>query len=242
MDIIIGRESGTSEPRLCLKIGNTTKYMGTPGSVPKSVSRSHCVISVNGDNLSINNVSDQNALYVNGLEYKTKSITESDLIELGPERYRVDLSALLKVVKGGSSKPTAASGATEAKSYNILPLKKIWNDYTDAKLDIQTRERKVGAISAIPGTLMMTAGVMAMIPSLVTLRGLFIAIAILGAVSLLVFRIKSAGNVPLLQKELDEKFQDEYICPHCSHFLGNQRYELILRNGGCPWCKSKFTE
>ena len=21
-----------------------------------------------------------------------------------------------------------------------------------------------------------------------------------------------------------------------------QRYELVLRNGGCPWCKSKFTE
>lgn len=63
MEVIIGRESGVAEPRLCIKIGNTTKYMGAPGSVPKSVSRSHCVISIDGDNMRINNISDQNALY-----------------------------------------------------------------------------------------------------------------------------------------------------------------------------------
>lgn len=239
MDIIIGRESGTAEPRLCLKIGNTTKFMGTPGSVPKSVSRSHCVVSINGDNLSINNVSDQNALYVNGLEYKTKSITESDLIELGPERFRVDLSALLKVVVGGNSKPAPTPSTAEVKSYNILQLKRIWNDYTQAKLDIQIRERKIGALSAIPGVLSMISIALAFIPGL---RGIFITIAGIGALSFAVIRVKSAANVPLIQKELDEKFQDTYICPHCSHFLGNQRYELILRNGGCPWCKSKFTE
>ena len=239
MDIIIGRESGTTEPRLCLKIGNTTKYMGAPGSVPKSVSRSHCVVSINGDNLSVNNVSEQNALYVNGMEYKTKSITELDLIELGPERYRVDLSTLLKVVKGGNSKPAAAQSTAEVKSYNILPLKRIWNDYTQAKLDIQIRERKIGALSAIPGVLSMISIALAFIPGL---RGIFITIAGIGALSFAIIRVKSAANVPLMQKELDEKFQDDYVCPHCSHFLGNQRYELILRNGGCPWCKSKYTE
>ena len=80
---------------------------------------------------------------------------------------------------------------------------------------------------------------MAFIPGL---RGIFITIAAVFAVTFAVIRIKSAANVPLIQKELDEKFQDTYVCPHCSHFLGNQRYELVLRNGGCPWCKSKFTE
>ena len=92
MDIVIGRESGAAEPRLCLKTGTTTKYIGAAGSVPRSVSRSHCVISIDGNNnLTINNVSDQNALYVNGMEYKSKSISETDLIELGPEKYRLDI-------------------------------------------------------------------------------------------------------------------------------------------------------
>ena len=237
MDVVIGREPGAAEPRLCLKNGITTKYIGAAGSVPRSVSRSHCVISIEANNkLTINNVSDQNALYVNGLEYKSKSITVSDLVELGPERYRLDVASVIKAFDNSSS---SSSKASTVKTYNIVPLKRIWNDYTQAKLDIQIRERKIGALSAIPGVLSMISIALAFIPGL---RGIFITIAGIGAVSFAVIRVKSAENVPLMQKELDEKFQDNYVCPHCSHFLGNQRYELILRNGGCPWCKSKFTE
>lgn len=241
MDIIIGRESGVAEPRLCLKTGNITKYIGAAGSVPRSVSRSHCVITLDeGNNLSIKNVSDQNALYVNGMEYKSKSITDSDLVELGPEKYRLDVTAVIKAFKTPASTPSNnSSAAPNVKSYNISSLKRVWNDYTQAKLDIQIRERKIGALSAVPGVLSMISIAMAFIPGL---RGIFITIAAVFAVTFAVIRIKSAANVPLIQKELDEKFQDTYVCPHCSHFLGNQRYELVLRNGGCPWCKSKFTE
>ena len=139
MDIIIGRESGVAEPRLCLKTGNITKYIGAAGSVPRSVSRSHCVITLDeGNNLSIKNVSDQNALYVNGMEYKSKSITDSDLVELGPEKYRLDVTAVIKAFKTPASTPSNNS-APNVKSYNISSLKRVWNDYTQAKLDIQIR-------------------------------------------------------------------------------------------------------
>jgi hypothetical protein len=143
------------------------------------------------------------------------------------------------VIKAFDNSSSASSKASTVKTYNIVPLKRIWNDYTQAKLDIQIRERKIGALSAIPGVLSMISIALAFIPGL---RGIFITIAGIGAVSFAVIRVKSAENVPLMQKELDERFQDNYVCPHCSHFLGNQRYEIILRNGGCPWCKSKFTE
>ena len=127
MEIIVGRESGVAEPRLCLKFGNNVKYIGVAGSVPKSVSRNHCVISIDdNNNLSVKNVSDMNALYVNGLEYKTKSVTETDLIELGPEKYRLDLAAAIKAVKSNAPKPAAPAGTPEVKSYNISPLKKIY--------------------------------------------------------------------------------------------------------------------
>ena len=236
MDIILGRESGVAEPRLCLKTGNTVKYIGLPSSVPKSVSRSHCVLSIDSDNnLTIKNISDQNALYINGLEYKSKSITESDLIELGPQRYRVDISAILNAFKGAKS-PT---GSTDVKSYNITSLKKIWDDYTQAKLDIQIRE--LGAMSAVPGIISMVSIAMSVVGG-DGFRGFFIILAAIFALVFAVVRFKGAEKAPKHQKELDEKFQDDYICPHCSHFLGNQRYELVLRNGGCPWCKSKFVE
>ena len=107
MDIVIGRESGAAEPRLCLKTGTTTKYIGAAGSVPRSVSRSHCVISIDGNNnLTINNVSDQNALYVNGMEYKSKSISETDLVELGPEKYRLDIASVIKAFKSPAPAPS----------------------------------------------------------------------------------------------------------------------------------------
>lgn len=237
MNIIIGRESGVAEPRLSVKSGTNVKYIGTPGSVPKSVSRSHCSICVEGNNISINNVSEQNVLYVNGTECKSKSITESDLVELGHEKYRLDLSAILKSVKSGNT-----CGASEVKSYDIKPLKNIWDDYTQAKLGMQIRERKVGALSAIPGVISMVSFSLNFIEGFENLRGFFITVAAVCALAFVAIRIKSAGKVPLLQKELDEQFQDNYVCPHCSHFMGNQRYEVILRNGSCPWCKSRFTE
>lgn len=242
MEIIIGRESGAAEPRLCLKTGTVTKYIGAPGSVPRSVSRSHCIISLDeANNLNVKNVSDSNALYVNGMEYKSKSINETDLVELGPERYRLDVAAVIKAFKApANAQNNNSSAASGVKSYDISSLKRVWDDYTQAKLNIQIRERKIGALSAIPGVLTMAS-----VPLAVTmpgLRGLFVAVAVCGAITFAVIRIKSAANVPLIQKELDEKFQDTYVCPHCSHFLGNQRFELILRNGSCPWCKSKYTD
>ena len=234
MNVIIGRESGVAEPRLSVKTGNKTKYIGTPGSVPKSVSRSHCAISIEGDCLSINNVSEQNVVYVNGMEYKSKSISPADVIELGPDRYALDLQAVLNAVQSADVGRTPEFG-----SYDIKPLKQVWNDYTQAKLDIQIRERKIGALSAVPGVISMISIALSFIEGL---RVVFIAIAAVFALVFAAIRIKSAGKVPMLQKELEEKFQDNYVCPHCSHFLGNQRYEVILRNGGCPWCKSKFRE
>ena len=232
MEIVIGREAGVQSPRLCLKFGNTTKFIGAEGSVPKSVSRAHCVVSVGeNESLVINNISGQNSLFINGLECVTKSLSKSDLVELGPERYRLDVPAVLNACK-----TVKVQGPM---TYNIAALKGVWEDYTKAKLDIQIRERKVGALSAIPGVISMISITLSFIEGL---RAVFITVAALFALAFALVRIKSAAKVPLLQKELDEKFQDAYVCPHCSHFLGNQRYELVLRNGVCPWCKSKYSE
>lgn len=243
MEIIVGRESGAAEPRLCIKTGNVTKYLGAAGSVPKSVSRSHCVIVIDENNaIKINNVSDQNALFINGMEYKSKAVSESDLVELGPDRYRLDVKAVINAATATASKPSAANTPPAPKTYNISGLKKIWREYDKAKEDIQVRERKIGAFSAISGVITPISMTFALVMDNINIKYMSGFITAICAVSFLVIRVKRAADVPALQKKLDEKFQDNYVCPHCSHFMGNQRYELILRNGGCPWCKSKFTE
>ena len=241
MDIIVGRESGVAQPRLTVKVGGTTKFIGTPGSVPKSVSRSHCRIEVDEcNNIKVSNVADQNTLYINGLEYKSKTVVKSDLIELGADRYVLDLNAVLESLTAAPSPaPAPKNNASVANVYDISPLKKVWDEYSKARLNMQIKERKVNALSAIPGVLSMVSIALSFVEGL---RGVFITVAAVFALSFALIRFKSAANVPLLQKELDEKFQDDYICPHCSHFLGNQRYELVLKNGVCPRCKSKFKE
>ena len=232
MDAVIGRESGATAPRLCIKIGNTSKFIGEPGSVPKSVSRNHCRFELNDDGrIRISNVSDQNSIFVNGTEYKTKLIAEEDLVQLGSERYTLDVKAILKVLFNNNSQP---------KSCKISQLKDIWDNYTTAKLDIQIRERKVNALSAIPGVLSMISLALSFFNGGV--RPVFISIAAVFGLAFALMRLKNAKKVPLKQKELDERFQDEYVCPNCKHYLGYKSYKLVLKDGGCPRCKAKYTE
>lgn len=238
MDIIIGREAGAAAPRLCIKQGEKVLYFGTPGSVPKSVSRSHCRLQKDGEKMTICNVSDQNSLFVNGLEYKSKIITKTDLIELGPERYRLDLAGVLALFQKGAKQQNPGE---EAKTYHIAHLKTIWDNYSQGKMDIQIRQGKFNAVSAIPGVLSMVSIALSFVFT-DNIRIVFISIAAVLAIAFAIVRINNAGKIPLRQKEMDERFQDDYVCPHCKHFLGNQNYKLVLKNGGCPWCKSKFVE
>ncbi len=231
MEATIGRESGAAAPRLCIKIGNTSKFIGEPGSVPKSVSRNHCRLELQDDGrIRISNISDQNSLFVNGTEYKTKLIVKEDLVQLGSERYTLDVKAVLKVLSNDNSQP---------KSFKISYLKGVWDNYSQAKLDIQIHERKVNALSAIPGVISMISIALSFIDGL---RAIFITIAAIFALAFALIRMKNADKVPLEQKELDERFQDEYVCPNCKHYLGYKSYKLVLKDGGCPWCKAKYTE
>lgn len=233
MDVIIGRESGTMNPRLCVKNGNKLMFVGQAGSVPKTVSRNHCRLELSDDGrMKITNISGHNSLYVNGLECQTKSITKKDLVELGRDHYRLDLNSVVSV----------AEESEGPKPYNISHLRKIWDDYSKAKLDLQIRDRNLNTISAIPGVFSMLSLLLSFFID-GPFRVLFIVIALVIILFVLIIRIMST-NAPLRQKELDEHFQDDYLCPNpqCNHFLGNRSYKLVLKDGCCPWCKSKYTE
>ena len=67
MEILIGREN-TDQRRLQITVGDIAKLYGKPGSVPKSVSRSHCKLIVSGEKYMIESLTDCNSIYVNGKE------------------------------------------------------------------------------------------------------------------------------------------------------------------------------
>ncbi len=238
LDVIIGRESGATAPRLCVRLGEKTAFLGTPGSVPRSVSRSHCRLQVDGEKMTISNISDQNSLFINGLEYKTKVIAKTDLIELGAEHYRLDVPGVLALFK----KAPSANAAEEPKTYNISHLKHIWDDYSDRKITMQQEERTFGTIRSVTGILTPIGLLCSFLPELANLRLLTIALTVILGLVFLYIQLGRSKEIPVMQKKMEEDFQDVYVCPHCKHFLGNQSYKLVLRNGGCPKCKSKFTE
>ena len=41
---------------------------------------------------------------------------------------------------------------------------------------------------------------------------------------------------------LDKKFQEEYVCPKCGHFLGVKPYNILRQDECCPYKKCKWTE
>ena len=98
IELIIGRESGVDKPRLAVYFNDKTSFYGTPGSVPKGVSRKHCKVVVGDDSsIVIEDITDNNFMFINGVDCKKKKkISANDTIELGPTRYPLDLDAILK--------------------------------------------------------------------------------------------------------------------------------------------------
>lgn len=235
MDVIIGREAGVPTPRLCLKIGNSAKYIGDPGSVPKTVSRNHCRLEIMDDGkMRISNVSDQNSLFVNGTEYKTKLITKDDLVQLGSERFNLDIKAILKVLPI-EDKP---------KVYKISHLKRIWDNYIAEKDYIHRKNSDLGVLRGIPSIFSMGALLAGLLLKDIdsTFRAVLIISALILTAFFLYITFKNGRRNPELIRQLDERFQDEYICPSCKHYLGYKSYKLVLKDGCCPRCKAKYTE
>ena len=238
MELVIGREAGTDKPRLAVTLNGKTVCLGTPGSVPKSVSRRHCRVTVGDDsrmtveNLTVSTESEgvQNIVYIDGNEYVRRGGVPLDAsIELGPDHYRLDIRVLLKAVAAG-------------QVYSIGRLEKVYEDYQQEKLDLQIRQGKLNAISALPGVLSMTSiGLAVFIP---TARMVMIVVAAVFALVFALIRYKNASKVPLKTREIEDRFREKYICPNpvCNHFLGAVPYKELLKNHHCPYCKCKFSE
>ena len=233
LDFVLGRESGVETPRLAIKLDNNEKliFWGKPGSVPNSVSRKHCHVIVDyAARVTIEDITSNNFIYVNGLDCKRKeNVSFSDVIELGPERYRLELEDIVKAL-------------SSQQSFSISALQEVYDSYQKERLDIQVKQGKLGAISALPGVLsMISIGVAVFYQEA---RIYMMAIAALFALVFVIIRYRNAKKIPRKNKELEDTFREKYVCPNpvCGRFLGFVPYKELLKNKTCPYCKSTFTE
>ena len=224
MEIIIGRNQQTRQLNI-IKDGKE-KVFGQAGSVPMDVSRHHISLQPAGaGKWQIKNLNERNVTFVNGIAVESKTISESDKIELGNSHYLFPWDALQE---------------PKVETADIRPLRKVWEDYNQENIRIRKQQKNIGLLASIPMGFTMLGGLLAGIgPE--EIRGvayLFTAIALL--IMLYGFYKRFNDNSIEKQEELKKKLQRNYTCPKCGHFLGFQDYEVLAQGEVCPYCKTKY--
>lgn len=222
MEIIIGRDSQSA--KLVLIIDGQPQAPAVSGVIPTSVAPQHCKLFINKGQMRLQNLDINNYTYVNGQSIESKAITMEDKIELGQDHYLLDWNFL--------------------KSYtplDIRPLKKIWEDYEAQSLKITIATGKFNALRSVTGLITMLA-----IALSIAYGGrnkwylVLYGIAIIISVVFFIKAYRDSSKLPQKRQELNKKFQRDYVCPNCGHFMGNQSYDILVQNGSCPYCKKTF--
>lgn len=224
MEIIIGRDQQTRQLSI-IKDGNL-KLFGLPGSVSMDVSRQHISLQPAGTGKwQIKNLNERNVTFVNGIAVESKTISESDKVELGNSHYLFSWAALQE---------------PKVKTVDIRPLRRVWEKYNQENIHIRKQQKNIGLLASIPMGFTMLGGLIVGVgPE--EIRGVayfFTAIALV--IMLYGFYRRFNDNSIEEQEELKKKLQRNYTCPKCGHFMGFQDYEVLAQSDACPYCKTKY--
>ena len=237
MDIIIGREQGAR--RLHCVAGGREFNIGAAGSVPLSVSRQHCKLTINGSNITIENIKAQNITFVDGNQIFSKSISATSKVQLGEERFLIPLQQILQLATGapiGQQQP-------DVPTYSLKPLKSVWEEYDDRKMEIQNNAAKSANRQRLQGILSMLGMCIGFIPGIDQTIRIVIVVAALAIA--IYFFVKGSMNATVQQQlhDLDEEFAKKYKCPNpkCGRPFGAIPYRNIEYNKQCLACGCKYT-
>ena len=253
--IIIGKEPGGGRLLVAIKGMEQTMTVGSPGSVPNSVSRyktvenmGHASIAIDTNGImTLSNLKSQNVTYVNKIEIATKNIDFDSAVELGKDKYKVDVESVLECAKQilttvKNSGNVSEFTAQRNDKFNIVSLEQVWNDYQYGLRKLREAQKKINLIRSGCGIFTMCA-----MP----------CIFFLGPIGYVLTGVGVAGNIYSFvglkndkttetQEQLTEEFQDNYVCPNpkCNKFLGNISYKLLKKQYSmhCPYCKCEFEE
>lgn len=227
MIFTIGRDAKTSQ--LNITAGQQQLRMGQSGSVPQTVSRQHCSLTTRDDGTMIlRNLKPENSTYVNGVAVEQKSIKASDTIQLGPDRYQVDMKTLMALVD-----------KLTPKTADIRPLGRLYSNYEHESMKLDIAERRFNSLRSATGLITMAAVVLGMT---VGHGPVYIAIYATAILISLIFTIKAyhnSSNMPKRKKELQTRFKEKYRCPCCGHHYSMSYDELVVYDA-CPFCKAKL--
>jgi hypothetical protein len=224
MEIVVGRDQQTR--KLCIIKDGVTHLYGHEGFVPTYVSRKHISMQLLTDGKwKIVNLNDRNVTYVNGIGVEGMVVSEDDKIELGESRFLFPWDAIKDF---------------ENALIDISPLKKIWDDYDEKRIQFQIAERKFNAARSATGIITMLAIACGFIVGHGPVYILFYGIAI--ALSLC-FLYKAWTDVSRIQERRDEyqeEFDSRWVCPKCGRPIQARNYIVLSKLDSCPYCKTKY--
>lgn len=222
MEIIIGRDDQSA--KLSLTVDGKLQAPVAIGAIPTCIAPQHCKLTINNGQMRLKNLDVNNYTYVNGQSIESKAVTMDDKIELGTDHYLLDWHFL--------------------KSYtplDISPLKKIWEDYETQSLKLTIATGKFNALRSVTGLITMIAIALSIAGGGRNKWYLMLyALAIIISVAFFIKAYMDSSKLPQKRLDLNKKFQRDYVCPHCGHFMGNQSYDILAQNGSCPYCKKTF--
>ncbi len=214
-----------------------------------SVSREHCRITRTGERTcSIDDLGSSNGTFVDGLNVISSVITSESHIRLG--NFETSLSQLGIALAPVSDKIPHSGGASSSnapKTVSIGRLFEVYEDYDVSQRDIQKRRARMGmnrmvfmTIPALLGSVGSFLGKQN--PNIAIIIGVVSGVVTLGMLIYTLAMPAKSDNLVDEQFDLNQNFQLNYTCPHCKNFLGQRPPHLLIKQGACPFCKTKFTK
>lgn len=240
MEIIIGREEGARRLH-CVADGRAFN-IGSAGSVPTSVSRQHCKLVVNGDNITIENLKVQNVTFVDGNQVFSKAIAATSRVQLGEERFTIPLQQIISLAMG---KPQTAAQPLQpiVPTFSLKPLKKVWEEYDERKMAITEEAAKMANRQRLQGILSLLGMCIGFIPGIDQTFRIIIIVAALGIAVYFFMKGQTGDTVQKKIHDLDDEFAKKYKCPNpkCGRPFGAIPYRQIEFNKSCLACGCKYT-
>ncbi len=227
-ELTIGRDGHLN----VLKISSNGKSVnGEP--VPRSVSRTHCKLILKDDGTAtIVNINPNNVTFVNGIPIQKKDIYGNDTVELGGDRYKLNLAPFRL-----------------AKVADISHLKDIWYTYKNEQERQRISSIRKNALRSITGLFSIGAIVISFIRpddpgqqnTIEMFRYILYGLAVTTIAWTAISTFINAPKQVKKENEMRQGFQDEYVCPICNMFFGfDYRFEKLVSTGHCTRCNTKF--
>lgn len=240
MEILIGREDGTDH---LLMVVDGKAYRDSAKTLPNTVSRvkpkehtAHCKVTIGDDGkMTVTNMNPNNVTYVDGKTVDhTMSIGERSIIAMGDDLYRLSITNLFKLVK-------------YTPPVSIKHLKKVWILYDKGLLNLQLEQQKKQRQQRLQGILSQLGMLCVVIPSVipqVPIPAVVRAVLIVGALGMSIYLFMKDSRPDessvIKKRELDEQLREDFVCPKCGNFLGNQPFDSVMAKGACPYCKARW--